>query len=172
MPEHPPKKLILDHVSLTTILVCFPDTVPPCHCATLLQSQLAVGQDRTGCQVTSKAPTGVGGLEVDATRWWLGRCAGGMPQHPALGAARATEESAFGLVKVEHSSQLAAGFDKAMRTICLISNEGDEGALLPLVGGSAGLSLPHGSGGGKRGGKLTDKRKVRGRKMLGMCFLI
>lgn len=101
------------------------------------------------------------------------------PQHPGVGAARANGESAFGLVSVEHSSQLAAGFGKAMRTICLISNEGDGGvravsdpALLPLLGGSAGPSLPHGSGGGGRGGKLTDKRKVRGRKMLGMCFLI
>lgn len=102
-----------------------------------------------------------------------------MPQHPGLGAAHATEESAFGLGRVEHSSQLVPGFDKAMRTIHLISDEGDEGvraasdpALLPLLGESAGPSLLHGSGGGGRGGKLTDKRKVRGRKMLGMCFLI
>lgn len=34
-----------------------------------------------------------------------------------------TGESAFGLVKVEHCSQLAAGFDTAVRTICLISSE-------------------------------------------------
>ncbi|XP_010083472.1 PREDICTED: coiled-coil domain-containing protein 85C [Pterocles gutturalis] len=67
-----------------------------------------------------------------------------MPQHPDLGAAPATEESAFGLVKVEHSSQLAAGFDKATRTICLISNEGEKGtrtvsdpALLPLLDSSS-----------------------------------
>ncbi|XP_010011935.1 PREDICTED: coiled-coil domain-containing protein 85C [Nestor notabilis] len=77
-----------------------------------------------------------------------------MPQHPGLGAAPASEERAVGLVKMEHSSQLVAGFDKAMSTICLIYNEGGEGvqamsdsALLPLLGGSAGPSLPYGSGG-------------------------
>lgn len=82
-------------------------------------------------------------------------------------------------MKVENSSRLAAGFDKAMGTVRLISNEGDEGvravsdpALPSLLGGSARPSSPHGSGGGRGGGKLTDKRKVRGRKMLGMCFLI
>lgn len=78
-------------------------------------------------QGTSKAPAGLSGLEVGATRWWPGRRAGGMPQHPGLGAAHATEESAFGLGRVEHYSQLVPGFDKAMRTIHLISNEGDEG---------------------------------------------
>lgn len=51
---------------------------------------------------------------------WLGGYAGGMPQYLGLGAAQ--EESAFGLVKVEHCSQLAAGFDTAVRIICLISN--------------------------------------------------
>lgn len=108
-----------------------------------------------------------------------GRCTEGTPQHPGLGAARSTEEKAFGLMEVEHSSWLAAGFDKVMGTVRLISNEGDEGiqavsdpALPPLLGGSARLSSPHGSGGGREGGKLTDKGKVRSRKMLGMCFLI
>lgn len=48
------------------------------------------------------------------------------PQHPGLGAVCTTKESAFGLVEVEHSPQLAAGFDKAMRTVHLISNEGNE----------------------------------------------
>lgn len=51
-----------------------------------------------------------------------------MPQYLDLGAARAAEKSASGLVKVEHCSQLAAGFDIAVRAICLISclkrNEG------------------------------------------------
>nr|XP_009928156.1 PREDICTED: uncharacterized protein LOC104325278 [Haliaeetus albicilla] len=67
-----------------------------------------------------------------------------MPQHPGVGAARADGESAFGLVNVEHSSQLAAGFGKAMRTICLMSDEGDGGvravgdpALLPLLDSSS-----------------------------------
>lgn len=103
-----------------------------------------------------------------------GRCTGGRPQRAGLGAV-----CSFGLVKVEHSSWLVAGFDKAMGTVNFISNEGDEGvqaasdpALPPLLNGSARPSSPHGSGGGRGGGKLTDKRKVRGRKMLGMCFLI
>lgn len=130
MPEHPPKKLILDHASLTTILVCFPDTVPVplLHCDALMQGQLLwlSGQGRMRCQVPSKAPAGVGGLEVSAMRWWPGGCAGGTPQHPSLEATCTTKESAFGLVKMEYSPQLAAGFDKAMRTIHLISNEGNK----------------------------------------------
>lgn len=79
VPEHPPKKLILDHVPLTTLLVCFPDTVPPLHDTTLLQSQPAwlSGQGRMRCQATNKAPAGVGGPKVGATRWWLGGWAGG-----------------------------------------------------------------------------------------------
>lgn len=87
---------------------------------------------------------------------------------------------ALGL-KVQHSSRLTAGFDKVLRPFIflIIPNNGSEGvqaanipALLPLLGGSAGPSSPHGCEGGRQGGKLTDKRKVRGRKMLGMCFLI
>lgn len=74
-----------------------------------------------------------------------GQVCWGTCQHLNLGAAPATEESAFGLVKVEHSLQLVAGFVKTMRTIPLILNKGDEGvwtvrdpALLPFLGGSTG----------------------------------
>lgn len=135
-------------------------------------------QARTRCQVSGRAPAGMGGLKVGAARWWLGGCAGGTPQHPGLGAAPASEQSALGLVKVEHSSQRVAGFDKAMRTFCLISNEGGEGvqamsgsALLPLWVGQQGCPCPTALGEAGEEGS-SDKRKVRGRKMLGMCFLI
>lgn len=53
---------------------------------------------------------------------WLSECAGVSPGTWVCSGAL-TGESAFGLVKVEHCSQLAAGFDTAVRTICLISNE-------------------------------------------------
>lgn len=75
---------------------------------------------RTRCQISGKAPAGMGGLKVSVMRWWLGGCAVDMPQHPGVGATPASEESALGLVKMEHSSQCVAGFDKAMWTICLI----------------------------------------------------
>lgn len=129
MPEHPPKNLILHQMSLATILVCFSVSGPPLCCATFLESQPAwlFSQDRTRCKVTGKAPAGVGRLLSQCHRVMSRQVCWMSAPSPRFGSCLchrgeytwAGEGGAFLTVVVD--------FEKAMRTIHLISNEGNEG---------------------------------------------